>query len=42
LSDHPAWPPKERGTIDTPEQHRSVRTYDLGLATALWMRLNGQ
>ena len=41
-SDPLAWPPREPGTANTLEQHQSVRTYDLGLTTALWMRLNGR
>ena len=40
LSDPHTWPPEGPGTIDTLEQDRSVRTYDLGLTTTLWMRLN--
>jgi len=41
-SDPPFWLPGEPGTTGSPEQHRSVRTYDLGLTTTLWMRLNGR
>ena len=34
-SDLPVWPLEESNTAGTPKQHRSVRTYDSGLATAL-------